>query len=100
MPISPDPEVINGQPYVISVPMPDGSGMFVGATVQNDGTATTEAMDGTLQSLIDHLQAWPGKNPGADVNGQKYSMVFYPATPTFPVPLPDPPDPEPENEPS
>ena len=101
MPIEPNPQTVMAWPHQANVPVPvpqgaSSAGMFVTVQVQTDGTATVEALDATLQSLIDHLQTWPGRDPQADVMGQKYDTSLYTVTPTDPIDPPDPPDPEPE----
>jgi hypothetical protein len=92
VPIDPVPQSMAGWPHQVNIPLPDGAGMFVNLSIQSDGTATTEAMDATLQSLVDHLQEWPGRRPDANVTGQKYDTLLYAVTPTNPIP--PPPDPE------
>jgi hypothetical protein len=82
-------------PHQVNVPLPDGAGMFVTLSIQNDGTATPEAMDATLMSLVDHLQAWPDKRPDGNVQGIKYETRMYEAQPTDPEPPAAGPEPEP-----
>jgi hypothetical protein len=84
----------DGQPVQVfpaQLSVPTTNGLFISAQVQSDGTATDEVVEGTLQSLIDHLQTWPGRDPGANVTGQVYSVLLFPATPTNPIPPPPPP---------
>ena len=84
------------QMFPAQINVPTANGLFVSAQVQSDGTAEADAVQVALLSLVDYLQAWPGRHPGADVTGQFYDVTLYPATPTNPVPLPDPPLPEDE----
>lgn len=95
MPVEPNPQPVMIMPHQVSVPMTPESGAWVSVQIQNNG-ATPEAMDAMLQSLIDHLQEWPGKDPNANVTGSKYETLLVSVTPTDPVPVPDPPVPEPE----
>lgn len=99
MPELPDPQPVMIMPHQINVPMTQESGAWVSVQVQNGG-ATEQAMDAMLQSLIDHLQTWPGKDPNADVTGSKYETLLVQVAPTNPVPTPDPPDPEAGNAPA
>ena len=94
MPIQPNPQPVSAWPHQVNVPVP-GSEMFIAIQIQNSGQATAEEMDATLQSLVDHLQEWPGRDPIANVTGNKYDTLLYTVTPTDPIDPPDPPDPEP-----
>jgi hypothetical protein len=94
VPIQPNPQQIAAWPHQANVPVT--SGMFITVQVQGNGQNTVEELDATLQSLIDHLQTWPGRDPNANVTGGKYDTLLYLVSPTDPIDLPDPPDPEPE----
>lgn len=98
MPVLPNPQPFAAWPHSLNVAMPTGSGMSVQVSLQSDGTADPAAMDATLQSLVDYLQAWPGKAPGTDVLGQKYDTLIYTVGPTDPEPPPADPEPEPEGD--
>lgn len=91
MPIDDNPTVIPMLPHQISVPV-DNDLVFITVMVQNGGQATMGELDGLLMSLIDYLQEWPGRQPDANVLGQKYVMSLYPASPTNPIPPPPPPE--------
>ena len=92
MPIEPDPQPIMAWPHQVNIPVPDGVGMFLSLQIQSDGTASQEAMDATLQDLVDYLQEWPGRRPDTNVTGQKYETLLYMVSPTDPVDLPPPPE--------
>jgi hypothetical protein len=85
MPVEPNPTPIMAWPHQVNVPVPDGVGMFISVQIQSDGTATPEAMDDTLQDLVDYLQAWSGRRQDSNVTGQKYDSLLYTITPTNPV---------------
>jgi hypothetical protein len=85
MPIQPDPQHVQMLPHQVQIPVTEETHMFLSLQIQNDGQATMEAMDEVLQSLVDHLQTWPGRHPTADVSGQKYDTLLYIATPTDPI---------------
>ena len=93
MPIEPNPQAVSAWPHQINIPAAT-PGLFLSVQIQSDGTATPVVMDDTLQSLIDHLQTWPGRDPNQNVTGSKYDTLLYLVNPTNPIPLPDPPDPE------
>jgi hypothetical protein len=86
MPIQPDPQSVIAWPHQANVPMQDDAHMFVSVQIQSDGQAAPEEMDAVLQSLVDHLQAWPGRRPDGNVTGNKYDTLLYTVTPTDPVP--------------
>ena len=98
MPVDPNPQPFAAWPHSATVAMPSGSGMSVQVSLQSDGTATPEAMDATLQALVDLLQGWSGKAPGTNVLGQKYDTLIYTISPTNPEPPPADPGPEPEGD--
>jgi hypothetical protein len=81
MPVQPNPQPIDAWPRQANIP---ATGMFVTVQLQNDGSSTAEQMDAALQSVIDHLQSWPGKLTDSDVTGQIYQTLLYGVTPTIP----------------
>lgn len=95
MPIEPDPQQIMAWPNQVNIPTEDPR-FFLALQVQTDGTPTEAEADAMLQSLIDHLQDWPGRHPLADVTGSRYQTLLYLVSPTNPIPPQDPPEPEPE----
>lgn len=97
MPINPVPDVVVGMmPINIVLPTTQELGLSIGVSVYQDPAqgATEEQVDNVVQSLVDHLQEWEGKRPGADVTASKYEVKVYHVGPTDPEPTPDP-EPEP-----
>jgi hypothetical protein len=97
MPIEPNPQPVTAWPNQVNIP-PEDPRFFLSLQVHTDGTPSEAEADAMLQSLIDHLQEWPGRNPLANVTGSRYQSLLYLVTPTNPIPLPpgpeDPPAPE------
>jgi len=91
MPIQPDPQAITAWPNQVNIPSQDPR-FFLSLQVQTDGTPTETESDAVLQSLIDHLQEWPGRLEVGDVTGSRYQTWLYLVTPTNPNPPPDPPE--------
>lgn len=92
MPTEPNPTPVTIFPHQANVPAP---GMTLTVQIQSDGTDPDADLDGTLQEIVDYLQAWPGRLPGGNATGQKYQSLLYTVTATNPDPVPDPlPEPE------
>src|SRR6186713_2775848 len=91
MPIEPNPQSVTAWPNQVNIPCAT-PGFFLSIQLQTDGTPTVETQDQLLQELIDYLQEWPGRDPLANVTGQKYDTKLYFVSPTNPIPPPDPPE--------
>lgn len=91
MPIEPNPQTVMAWPNQVNIPTDDPR-FFLSLQIQTDGTPTEAEADAMLQSLIDHLQEWPGRHDQANVTGSRYQSLLYLVTPTNPIP--PPPDPE------
>lgn len=91
MPIEPDPFPVVAWPNQVNIPSQDPR-FYLSLPIQTDGTPSEAESDAMLQSLIDHLQTWPGRLEGANVTGSRYQANLFLVTPTDPVPPPDPPE--------
>lgn len=86
MPTDSNSQIVALMPRQVQIPTDNG--MFISLQIQGDGTPTEDALDATLQSLVDFLQEWPGRHPLQDVQGQNYqTRLFFvrPANPIIPV---------------
>jgi hypothetical protein len=91
MPILPDPTPLVMWPHQANVSAP---GLSISVSLQPDGSGTEVDLDAVLQSMIDHLQVWPGKLAGSDATGQQYQVLLYLVSPTDPEDPPPPPEDE------
>lgn len=81
-----------GYPYQINIPTAI-PGVFAYAIVQAQTVEFSEQdLDDTLESLVDHLQNWPGRHPDQNVTGTKFDLNYYQVFPINPIPDPSIPD--------
>lgn len=92
MPILPNPDTLVMWPHQANVP---AAGVYIGLQIQADGTDPEVDLNAILQELIDYLQEWPGRTPGANVTGSLYDVKLYAMTATEMDPV-DPPQEDPD----
>lgn len=99
MPIDPVFQSVPIMGLQVNVPVPDDKA-FISMSIQTN-TATDAELDAMIQSLVDHLQTWPGKREDGNVTGQRYVTGYHTVTPTTPVvDNSPPPEDEPQNAPA